>query len=352
MAPQVAYRRIQLNRDGLRPADLLALQRTVGNRAVQRMLAKANDEQQDETAEEDSERTVQTKLTVGAAKDVHEQEADRVAGQVMTMPDAAAQRPNRTGLPDGLKSGVESLSGMSLDNVNVHYNSSQPAQLNALAYTQGSDIHVAPGQERHLPHEAWHVVQQAQGRVQPTMQMKDGMPVNDDEGLEREADVMGAKALSNGPQGQGTHEKQGPQRDTVPTGTLHAPAIAEQVVSRVANPDTGNEYTSAEIEDLFDKGNLIVTYSHPFKGTRTKESGGLNSTTTMVDTFHNYSFKLARSGVVIGVLHLHYDGDPATGNLTGSKIKVTDYGQVLTRQVSMDLNTAAVAKIPAGARAN
>ena len=107
VAPQVAYRRVQLNRDGLRPADLLALQRAVGNRTVQRMLAKANDEQQDETAEEDSERTVQTKLTVGAPKDVYEQEADRVAGQVMTMPDAATQRPNRTGLPDGLKSGKD-----------------------------------------------------------------------------------------------------------------------------------------------------------------------------------------------------------------------------------------------------
>ena len=88
-----------------------------------------------------------------------------------------------------------------MDNVNVHYNSSQPAQLNALAYTQGSDIHVAPGQEQHLPHEAWHVVQQAQGRVQPTMQMKDGVPVNDDEGLEHEADVMGAKAVATAAQG-------------------------------------------------------------------------------------------------------------------------------------------------------
>ena len=208
VTPQAAYRRVQLNRDGLRPADLLALQRAVGNRTVQRMLAKANDEQQDETAKEDSERTVQTKLTVGAPKDVYEQETDRVAGRVMTMPDAATQRPNRTGLPDGLKSGVESLSGISLDNVNVHYYSSQPAQLNALAYTQGSDIHVAPGQEQHLPHEAWHVVQQAQGRVQPTMQMKDGVPVNDDEGLEHEADVMGTKALAPDGQLKGGHEEE------------------------------------------------------------------------------------------------------------------------------------------------
>ena len=107
-----------------------------------------------------------------------------------------ARRANDTGLPDNLKTGIEALSGVSLDQVKVHDNSAQPAQLNALAYAQGSDIHLAPGQERHLPHEAWHVVQQAQGRVQPTMQMKDGVAVNDDAGLEHEADVMGAKALN------------------------------------------------------------------------------------------------------------------------------------------------------------
>jgi hypothetical protein len=105
-----------------------------------------------------------------------------------------APAPNHTGLPDQLKAGVESLSGVSLDDVRVHYNSPKPAQLNALAYAQGADIHVAPGQEKHLPHEAWHTVQQKQGRVQPTTQMKAGVPVNDDPKLEHEADVMGAKA--------------------------------------------------------------------------------------------------------------------------------------------------------------
>jgi hypothetical protein len=102
---------------------------------------------------------------------------------------------NNTGLPDQLKTGIESLGGMTMDHVKVHYNSDKPAQLNAHAYAQGSDIHIAPGQEKHLPHEAWHVVQQAQGRVKPTMQMKQGVPVNDDAGLEHEADVMGAKAM-------------------------------------------------------------------------------------------------------------------------------------------------------------
>jgi len=107
------------------------------------------------------------------------------------------KKANNTGLPDQLKSGVENLSGHSMDDVKVHYNSDKPSQVQAHAYAQGTDIHVAPGQEKHLPHEAWHVVQQKQGRVQPTMQMKEGVPVNDSPVLETEADVMGAKALSS-----------------------------------------------------------------------------------------------------------------------------------------------------------
>ncbi|MEP1032664.1 DUF4157 domain-containing protein, partial [Ekhidna sp.] len=99
-----------------------------------------------------------------------------------------------TGLPDNLKSGIENLSGHSMDDVKVHYNSSRPAQLHAHAFAQGNQIHLASGQEKHLPHEAWHVVQQKQGRVKPTMQLKSSVPVNDDPGLEKEADVMGAKA--------------------------------------------------------------------------------------------------------------------------------------------------------------
>jgi hypothetical protein len=82
------------------------------------------------------------------------------------------KKENKTGLPDNLKSGIENLSGMDISDVKVHYNSSQPAQLNAHAYAQGNQIHVAPGQEKHLAHEAWHVVQQKQGRVQATKQLK------------------------------------------------------------------------------------------------------------------------------------------------------------------------------------
>lgn len=104
--------------------------------------------------------------------------------------------PNNSGLPDQLKSGIENLSGFSMNDVNVHYNSSKPAQLNAHAYAQGTDIHLGSGQEKHLPHEAWHVVQQKQGRVQPTTQMKGQFQVNDDQGLEKEADQKGSEAMS------------------------------------------------------------------------------------------------------------------------------------------------------------
>lgn len=101
------------------------------------------------------------------------------------------KRPD--GLPAQLKANVEAMSGFNMDDVIVHYNSSKPAQMKALAYTQGTDIHVAPGQEKHLGHEAWHVVQQKQGRVAPTAQLK-GININTDDALEHEADVMGARA--------------------------------------------------------------------------------------------------------------------------------------------------------------
>jgi len=131
--------------------------------------------------------------------------ASGLADTLQTKPEASQ---NNTGMPDHLKSGLENLSGMNLSSVRVHHNSSKPAQLNALAYTQGQDIHLGLGQEEHLPHEGWHAVQQMQGRVKPTMHAK-GVSINDDVGLEQEADVMGAKALqmTRGPirQQQGPH---------------------------------------------------------------------------------------------------------------------------------------------------
>ncbi|MBD79751.1 MAG: hypothetical protein CL840_12615 [Crocinitomicaceae bacterium] len=105
------------------------------------------------------------------------------------------KKENKMGLPNNLKDGIENLSGYSMHDVKVHYNSDKPAQLQASAYARGNQIHLGPGQEKYLPHEAWHVVQQKQGRVQPTTQLKKKVNINDDKGLEQEADVMGQKAL-------------------------------------------------------------------------------------------------------------------------------------------------------------
>lgn len=117
----------------------------------------------------------------------------RVA-QAMQTKGPGKQLPGKQ-LPENLKEGIENLSGYSMDDVNVHYNSPKPSQLHAQAYTQGSNIHIAPGMDRHLPHEAWHAVQQKQGRVRPTPRMEGrGLNINDDRNLEREADIFGTKA--------------------------------------------------------------------------------------------------------------------------------------------------------------
>ena len=104
-------------------------------------------------------------------------------------------KENKTGLPENIKNGVEQLSGYSLDDVKVHFNSSKPAQLKAKAYAEGNQIHVANGQEKYLAHEAWHVVQQKENRVSPNSEIN-GVQINNDISLENEADKMGEKASS------------------------------------------------------------------------------------------------------------------------------------------------------------
>lgn len=167
----------------------------------------------------------------GAVQRLEEQDALVRPGD----PAAAPPPSHPTSLPDRLKSSIERLSGVPMDHVKVHYDSPRPARFQALAYAQGSDIHVAPGQERHLPHEAWHVVQQAQGRVQPTSPRAGGVAVNDDHALEREADVMSARALTKAPSVGGPLEGQ----TRMPGGPASLPPIlarrAEDVSAHAAS---------------------------------------------------------------------------------------------------------------------
>lgn len=132
-----------------------------------------------------------TQLQAIADKSPQQQQA----AQLQALATQQTTAKNQTGLPNRLKSGMENLSGLSLDDVKVHRNSDKPAQLQAHAYAQGSNIYLGPGQEKQLPHELGHVVQQKRGGVKPTMQLKGDVAVNDDQQLEKEADTLGQSAL-------------------------------------------------------------------------------------------------------------------------------------------------------------
>ncbi|MHC1757841.1 MAG: DUF4157 domain-containing protein [Methanosarcina sp.] len=238
--------RARINPKSLTSADVLQLQRTIGNRAVGRLLSEIRNPskvqqatvQRQEIPEEEEplqgkmigiiqrqeipeeEEPLQGKfksnseratcpscsvLPIIQKQEIPEEEEPlqgKMIGTIQRQEIPEEEEPlqtkkeNNTGMPNNLKAGVESLSGIDMSDVRVHYDSDKPAKVEALAYTQGTNIYVAPGQERHLPHEAWHVVQQIHGRVKPTMQAK-GVSINDDATLEREADVMGAKAATN-----------------------------------------------------------------------------------------------------------------------------------------------------------
>jgi len=90
--------------------------------------------------------------------------------------------------------------------VNFHEDSKTASDLGALAFTQGNNVHFAPGQfkpdtqsgKELIGHELTHVVQQREGKVQPTKQIGK-FNINDNSSLEKQADTMGAKAARYNP---------------------------------------------------------------------------------------------------------------------------------------------------------
>lgn len=118
-------------------------------------------------------------------------------------------------LPRPLRLGLEELSGLDLSDVRVVHGSTRPRGLGARACASDGEIHLAAGEERHLPHEAWHVVQQRHGRVARTTRVGK-IPINDDPSLERDADIMGARAAAAGPAASAAPRSKG-KRATFPT---------------------------------------------------------------------------------------------------------------------------------------
>lgn len=204
--PATIIQRARVEPGSLTPHDVLQLQRTIGNQAVQGLL--------------DTTATYQTKPTFNTPGDSYEQEADRVADRVMRMPEATIQRDtefreeraeeeviqtkptanqgtlpaqstesdevppivqevvNSTGQP--LDPATSALMERRFDHdfgqVRVHTDGKAAESahaLNALAYTLGQDVVFGAGQyapgttegDRLLAHELTHVVQQT-GMIQ------------------------------------------------------------------------------------------------------------------------------------------------------------------------------------------
>lgn len=102
---------------------------------------------------------------------------------------------NSTGIPDRMKQDFENRSGLSFDDVRIHYNSGRPARFQSLAYTQGTNVYIAPGQEKHLGHELGHVLQQKQGMVCPAIRYENAL-LNNDPYLENQADRFAAGSFT------------------------------------------------------------------------------------------------------------------------------------------------------------
>ncbi|HEU4432795.1 MAG TPA: DUF4157 domain-containing protein [Pyrinomonadaceae bacterium] len=174
-----------LSRQSRNAYSILQLQRTIGNQAVQRLLKPDAEE-----------------LEAGAVStpgDKHEQEADRVAVQVMRMPDSQVHRttdlessepaaPGTTAastssgsgqaLPDAVRSYFEPRFGHDFGDVRIHAdaNAAESARsIDARAYTLGNDIVFAqdeykpdmPSGQHLLAHELTHVVQQSGNSAAP-----------------------------------------------------------------------------------------------------------------------------------------------------------------------------------------
>lgn len=214
----------------------------------------------------------------------------RAAASVIQHKEREPEAPRGSnGLPDQLKAGIESLSGLRMDGVAVHYNSSLPATLQAHAFAQGSEIHLAPGQEVHLPHEAWHVVQQAQGRVAPTGRIAGDVALNDDPALEAEADLMGQKAMqlsAIADSGAARDRHSGDASPSTPvqrtvfdmgddpalaardgaalSKRLNHPRLLEKLNGSAVSSETRHEHVTIPLPELESPDALLVTAVNPF----------------------------------------------------------------------------------------
>jgi hypothetical protein len=172
-APGAIVQRALAAPHSLRPADLMAMQRTLGNRAVGAMLGRA---------------PVQPNR-------------DRDVFRIDRKEHGLGKGSGRP-LPEAVRGEMEAALGADFSAVRVHVGL-QAERIGAIAFTIGSDIYFAPGRfqpdaahgQQLLGHELAHVVQQRQGRVHDPSGV--GVAVVQDRALEAEAERVGYRAASS-----------------------------------------------------------------------------------------------------------------------------------------------------------
>lgn len=258
---------------------ILQLQRTIGNQAAQRILQSNSEELQARSVTLSSSRfshnfsriPIQAQPTVNTPGDAYEQEADRVAEQVMHTSEPRVQRACKCGgrcskcqpeqsdhkhdslqaqqvgstnsaqttvqpvvqeavaspgqpLDPAARDFMEPRFGHDFSSVRIH-SDGQAAEaarsVNALAYTMGTDVVFGQGQyqprtysgRKLLAHELTHVVQQSAG-ITPSLQRQAPAPACADPGESRTLDLQPVFLRTD-------------PADAAPTGTTWTPRFNE-----------------------------------------------------------------------------------------------------------------------------
>ncbi|MEV4940499.1 DUF4157 domain-containing protein [Streptomyces zaomyceticus] len=163
------------------PQTVLALQRTIGNAAVSRMIEESRHQH--------------------GAGCGHAQSPEAVPAPVQRSAVHGVLRSSGSPLDDGTRADMESRLGADFSDVRVHDDSAaraSAAEVGARAYTSGNHIVIGDGGgDRHtLAHELTHVIQQRQGPVSGT-DNGSGLRVSDpSDRFEREAEANARRALS------------------------------------------------------------------------------------------------------------------------------------------------------------
>ena len=230
------------------PGAFFVMQRTVGNRAVQRMMAALRGQDQSpshtpDSAPHDEMRMAQPKCTCGGSCSTCQ------SPQRPDLKTALATKPSGKPLTPALKEDMQEQFGEDFGGVRVHSDArarETTQQLHADALTVGQDIFFNAGQydptsyrgRRILAHELAHVVQQARGWRPSHAAISVGDP---DDRYEREAGRIAEQVAQRTPQPT-THEWYGRRREVGQVEVQerwHGPDIPVSRIAPAAAPGKG-----------------------------------------------------------------------------------------------------------------